>query len=133
VATHIDAGATLLNGGTAPARQVMLGMSDATFDFLTPDGQQLFAQSIGQETFPSRLPPDFSASPKSNWNIEGERQAAGIRVAKTVEFTRAERKEPRRQNLNEHASFKKQGLNAPEIANALNISERTVFRYLANP
>ncbi|MGY8660307.1 MAG: hypothetical protein ACKVKH_16920 [Verrucomicrobiales bacterium] len=83
MATHIDAGATLLNGGTAPARQVMLGMSDATFDFLTPDGQQLFAQSIGQETFPSRLPPDFSASPKSNWNIEGERQAAGIRVAKT--------------------------------------------------
>lgn len=133
MATHIDAGATLLNGGTAPARQVMLGMSDATFDFLTPDGQQLFAQSIGQETFPSRLPPDFSASPKSNWNIEGNDRLPESGLPRRVEFTRAERKEPRRQNLNEHASFKKQGLNAPEIANALNISERTVFRYLANP
>jgi hypothetical protein len=82
--THIDAGATLLDGGTAPARQVMLGMSDATFDFLPPDGQQLFGQSIDwARNIPEPSSTGLLGLAEIELEYRGERQAAGIRVAKT--------------------------------------------------
>lgn len=60
-----------------------------------------------------------------------ERQAAGIEVAKKRGVYRGRQKgttkaKPRRAKI-----LRRQGLSIPEIANALQVSERTVFRYLA--
>ena len=60
-----------------------------------------------------------------------ERQAAGIRVAKKRGIYQGRKKGTTKAKPQRARILQKQGLNAPEIANALNISERTVFRYLA--
>jgi hypothetical protein len=44
--TIVDAGGELNDGSFAPARRVMLGLTDSTFNTLTADGQQLFGQSV---------------------------------------------------------------------------------------
>lgn len=62
-----------------------------------------------------------------------ERQAAGIRVAKTRGVYQGRKKGTTKAKPQRARILQKQGLSAPEIANALNISERTVFRYLAEP
>lgn len=50
--TIIESGGELLNGGFAPARQVMLGLTDNTFSALTPEGQQLFGQAVDWAAVP---------------------------------------------------------------------------------
>lgn len=44
--TIVDTGGELNDASLAPARRIMLGFTDSTFDALTADGQQLFGQSI---------------------------------------------------------------------------------------
>ena len=42
----METGGVLLNGNNAPARRVMFGMTDGTFNSFTADGQRLFGQSV---------------------------------------------------------------------------------------
>lgn len=44
--TIVDKGGLLLNGSPAPARRVMFGMTDSSFNAFTPAGQQLFGQAV---------------------------------------------------------------------------------------
>ena len=60
-----------------------------------------------------------------------ERQAAGIRVAKKRGIYQGRKKGTTKAKPQRARTLKRQGLTAVEIANALNIGERTVFRYLA--
>ena len=59
-----------------------------------------------------------------------ERQHAGIAVAKTQGIYRGRQKGTTKSKPTRAAQLRKQGLTIPEIANALAVSERTVFRYL---
>ena len=59
-----------------------------------------------------------------------ERQHAGIAVAKTRGIYRGRQKGTTKSKPTRAAQLRKQGLTIPEIANALAVSERTVFRYL---
>jgi DNA invertase Pin-like site-specific DNA recombinase len=59
-----------------------------------------------------------------------ERQAAGIAVAKEKSIYKGRKKGATKAKPERARALKAKGLNAKEIANALNISERTVFRYL---
>ena len=60
-----------------------------------------------------------------------ERQAAGISVAKKRGVYKGRQKGTTIAKPKRARDLQRQGLTAPEIANALSISERTVFRYLA--
>ena len=59
-----------------------------------------------------------------------ERQHAGIAVAKTQGIYRGRQKGTTKSKPTRAAQLRKQGLTIPEIANALAVSDRTVFRYL---
>ena len=59
-----------------------------------------------------------------------ERQAAGIRVAKKRGVYRGRKKGTTKGNPERAMQLRKRGLTVPEIATALDVSERTVFRYL---
>jgi DNA invertase Pin-like site-specific DNA recombinase len=60
-----------------------------------------------------------------------ERQAAGIAVAKRRGVYRGRQKGTTKARPRRASVLRRQGLTVPEIANALQISQRTVFRYLA--
>ncbi len=60
-----------------------------------------------------------------------ERQAAGIAVAKERGIYTGRRKGTTKAKPKRAQDLKATGLNEKEIANALNISKRTVFRYLS--
>ena len=60
-----------------------------------------------------------------------ERQAAGIAVAKKRGVYRGRQKGTTKARPRRARTLRRQGLTIPEIANALQVSERTVFRYLA--
>ena len=60
-----------------------------------------------------------------------ERQAAGIAVAKKRGVYRGRQKGTTKARPRRARILRRQGLTIPEIANALQVSERTVFRYLA--
>lgn len=59
-----------------------------------------------------------------------ERQAAGIRVAKARGVYSGRKKGTTKGKPERATQLRKRGLSVPEIANALSVSERTVFRYL---
>ena len=59
-----------------------------------------------------------------------ERQQAGIAVAKNRGVYRGRQKGTTKSKPPRARQLRKQGLTIPEIANALAVSERTVFRYL---
>ena len=59
-----------------------------------------------------------------------ERQAAGIRAAKAKGIYTGRAKGSTKAKPHRAEDLKKQGLTAPEIAQILNVSERTVWRYL---
>ena len=59
-----------------------------------------------------------------------ERQQAGIAVAKNRGVYRGRQKGTTKSKPTRAGQLRKQGLTIPEIANALAVSERTVFRYL---
>ena len=59
-----------------------------------------------------------------------ERQAAGIAAAKTKGVYKGRGKGATKARPQRARQLKEQGLSAPEIAQAMNISERTVRRYL---
>lgn len=60
-----------------------------------------------------------------------ERQAAGIAVAKRKGIYRGRRRGTTKAKPARARALRSRGLTTPEIANALKISSRTVFRYLA--
>jgi DNA invertase Pin-like site-specific DNA recombinase len=60
-----------------------------------------------------------------------ERQAAGIAVAKEKGIYTGRKKGSLKAKPERARELNEKGLNAKEIANALNVSERTVFRYLS--
>jgi DNA invertase Pin-like site-specific DNA recombinase len=60
-----------------------------------------------------------------------ERQAAGIAVAKRRGVYRGRQKGTTKARPRRATVLRRQGLTVPEIANALQVSQRTVFRYLA--
>lgn len=60
-----------------------------------------------------------------------ERQAAGIAVAKSRDVYRGRLKGTTKAKPARARELRSRGLTGPEIANALGISKRTVFRYLA--
>ena len=59
-----------------------------------------------------------------------ERQAAGIRVAKTRGAYAGRKKGTTKGKPSRALQLRNKGLTVPEIASALDVSERTVFRYL---
>jgi DNA invertase Pin-like site-specific DNA recombinase len=59
-----------------------------------------------------------------------ERQAAGIRVAKSKGIYHGRQKGTTKVLPERANDLRKQGLRVPEIANALGVTQRTVFRYL---
>ena len=59
-----------------------------------------------------------------------ERQQAGIAVAKNRGVYRGRQKGTTKSKPTRAGQLRKQRLTIPEIANALAVSERTVFRYL---
>jgi DNA invertase Pin-like site-specific DNA recombinase len=61
-----------------------------------------------------------------------ERQAAGIAVAKKKGRYQGRKKGTAKANPQRAKVLQAKGLRTKEIANALNVSERTVFRYLAD-
>jgi DNA invertase Pin-like site-specific DNA recombinase len=61
-----------------------------------------------------------------------ERQAAGIAVAKRRGVYRGRQKGTTKAKPHRATVLRHQGLTVPEIANALQVSERTIFRYLAS-
>jgi DNA invertase Pin-like site-specific DNA recombinase len=60
-----------------------------------------------------------------------ERQTAGIAVAKDRGVYRGRKKGTTKAKPNRALELRDQGLTVPEIANALAVSDRTVFRYLS--
>ena len=60
-----------------------------------------------------------------------ERQAAGIAVAKRKGIYRGRKRGTTKAKPTRARALRSRGLTTPEIANALKISPRTVFRYLA--
>ena len=69
------------------------------------------------------------------WEYRRERQAAGIAVAKAQGVYHGRRKGTTKAQPQRAATLRQRGLTVREIATALGVSERTVFRYLmaANP
>jgi DNA invertase Pin-like site-specific DNA recombinase len=65
------------------------------------------------------------------WEYRRERQAAGIAVAKARGGYRGRRKGTTKAKPQRAQALRQTGLTVPEIARALGIGERTVFRYLA--
>jgi DNA invertase Pin-like site-specific DNA recombinase len=61
-----------------------------------------------------------------------ERQAAGITVAKQKGVYTGRKKGSLKAKPERAKALKAKGVSVQEIANALNVSERTVFRYLAS-
>lgn len=61
-----------------------------------------------------------------------ERQAAGIRVAKKRGVYRGRKKGTTKSKPDRAMKLRERGLTVTEIASALDVSERTVFRYLTN-
>jgi len=61
-----------------------------------------------------------------------ERQEAGIRVARTNGVYKGRKKGTTKAKPVRAKLLRDKGLKASEIANALNVSERTVFRYFAS-
>jgi DNA invertase Pin-like site-specific DNA recombinase len=59
-----------------------------------------------------------------------ERQAAGIRVARTRGIYQGRKSGTTKAIPKRALELRNRGLKIPEIANALNVSERSVFRYL---
>jgi len=59
-----------------------------------------------------------------------ERQTAGIAVAKSRGVYRGRQKGTTKAQPQRAIMLRRQGLTVPEIANALQVSQRTVFRYL---
>jgi len=62
-----------------------------------------------------------------------ERQAAGITVAKVKGIYTGRAKGATKAKPRRAKELREQGLTAPEIAQILNVSERTVWRYLRGP
>ena len=60
-----------------------------------------------------------------------ERQAAGIAAAKNRGVYRGRQKGTTKARPRRALALRSLGLTVPEISNALQVSERTVFRYLA--
>ncbi len=60
-----------------------------------------------------------------------ERQAAGIRVARKEGIYAGRRKGTTKGKPERARALKNQGLTVAEIANAMDVSKRTVFRYLS--
>lgn len=64
------------------------------------------------------------------WEYRKERQQAGIAVAKKKNIYKGRKTGTTKGKPDRAKELKAKGLNAPEIATALGVSERTVFRYL---
>ncbi|MEQ9409168.1 MAG: recombinase family protein [Fuerstiella sp.] len=64
------------------------------------------------------------------WEYRKERQSAGIEVAKKKGVYKGRQKGTTKGKPKRAKELRDKGMTAPEIANALNVSERTVFRYL---
>jgi DNA invertase Pin-like site-specific DNA recombinase len=64
------------------------------------------------------------------WEYRRERQKAGIEVARKRGVYTGRRKGSTKAKPKRAVELRDNGMTAPEIANALGISERTVFRYL---
>ncbi|QGJ70883.1 Transposon resolvase [Planctomycetales bacterium 10988] len=64
------------------------------------------------------------------WEYRKERQAAGIEVAKKKGVYKGRQKGTTKGKPKRAIELRDKGMTAPEIANALGVSERTVFRYL---
>jgi DNA invertase Pin-like site-specific DNA recombinase len=64
------------------------------------------------------------------WEYRRERQAAGIAVAKAQGVYRGRQKGTTKAQPQRAATLRQRGLTVLEIATALGVSERTVFRYL---
>ena len=60
-----------------------------------------------------------------------ERQAAGIKIAKKIGIYKGRQKGTTKARPTRAKSLHEQGLTVSEIANAMAVSQRTVFRYLA--
>ncbi|MCH8045844.1 MAG: PEP-CTERM sorting domain-containing protein [Planctomycetes bacterium] len=57
--TIVDEGGELNDGSLAPARRMMLGMTDSTFNAFTDDGRQLFGQAVDWTAFVIPEPSTF--------------------------------------------------------------------------
>lgn len=66
------------------------------------------------------------------WEYRKERQSAGIEVVKKKGVYTGRKQGTKKKNPQRAAQLRDKGLTAPEIATALGVSERTVFRYLSN-
>lgn len=66
------------------------------------------------------------------WEYRKERQSAGIEVAKKKGVYKGRQKGTTKGKPKRAKELRDKGMTAPEIANALNVSERTVFRYLGS-
>lgn len=64
------------------------------------------------------------------WEYRKERQQAGIAVAKKKNIYKGRKAGTTKGKPDRAKELKTKGLTAPEIATALGVSERTVFRYL---
>jgi DNA invertase Pin-like site-specific DNA recombinase len=64
------------------------------------------------------------------WEYRRDRQAAGIAVAKRDGVYRGRQPGTTKGQPNRARELQAKGLTAPEIAQALGVSPRTVFRYL---
>jgi len=64
------------------------------------------------------------------WEYRKERQTAGIEVAKSKGVYKGRQKGTTKGKPKRALELRDKGMTAPEIANALKVSERTVFRYL---
>lgn len=64
------------------------------------------------------------------WEYRKERQAAGIEVAKKKGVYKGRQKGTTKGKPKRARELRDKGMTAPEIANALKVSQRTVFRYL---
>lgn len=66
------------------------------------------------------------------WEYRKERQAAGIEVAKKRRVYKGRKPGTTKKKPQRAIQLREKGLTAPEIATALGVSERTVFRYLGS-
>ncbi len=66
------------------------------------------------------------------WEYRKERQSAGIEVAKKKGVYKGRKQGTTKKKPQRAIQLRDKGLTAPEIATALGVSERTVFRYLEN-
>jgi DNA invertase Pin-like site-specific DNA recombinase len=78
----------------------------------------------------SRLPAVLLGIAEMEMELRQERQAAGIRAAKRRGVYNGRRSGTTKAKPARAAELSQKGLSAAEIAAALNVSERTAFRYL---